>query len=42
MGQIVNQVRLLGTENIHFFPKIGGTLFTPDEILSEIRRCLKK
>jgi 2-oxoglutarate ferredoxin oxidoreductase subunit alpha len=42
MGQIVNQVRLLGAENIHFFPKIGGTLFTPDEILSEIRRCLTK
>jgi 2-oxoglutarate ferredoxin oxidoreductase subunit alpha len=42
MGQIVNQVRLLGAEKVHFFPKIGGTLFAPDEILSEIRRCLKK
>ncbi|MFX1465190.1 MAG: 2-oxoacid:acceptor oxidoreductase subunit alpha [Promethearchaeota archaeon] len=42
MGQIVNQVRLLGNKTIHFFPKIGGTLFMPEEILLEIRRCLKK
>lgn len=42
MGQIVNQVRLLGNKNVYFYPKLGGTLYTPNEILSEIRRCLKK
>jgi 2-oxoglutarate ferredoxin oxidoreductase subunit alpha len=42
MGQIVNQVRLLGIERVYFYPKIGGVLYTPDEILTEIRRCLKE
>ncbi|MFX1519458.1 MAG: 2-oxoacid:acceptor oxidoreductase subunit alpha [Promethearchaeota archaeon] len=41
-GQIVNQVRLLGTEHVYFYPKIGGVLYTPAEILSEIRRCIKE
>jgi len=41
-GQLVHQVRLLGTGKVYFYPKIGGALYTPDEILSEIRWCLKK